>query len=359
MKKKAKEQFQTALKFSRDDAVQRALQTLSTKGSVEERGAVFTKSEIVEGILDLCGYSTDRDLASIQFLEPSCGQGEFLSAAIQRLCASARRQNIPLSNWSTAFIHSITAVELHSESFQRVTDRVRSLLVKEGLVPRDADLLCAAWIKHDDFLLTELPRKFDIIVGNPPYVHQERIPPALLLEYRRRFSTLYDRADMYVLFYERCFGLLAPDGVLGFICANRWIKNKYGAPLRELISKSFTLEKYIDLQQAAAFHSTVDSYPAVTIIRRSSSGKTVVVREDHPEGHSLRRLFFAAENPDQSDEAILLENATPGKDPWLLDAPRALKCIRLLEKNSHSRGLRCSRRYWCRDRKRSNLHWKI
>src|SRR3546814_1594882 len=69
---------------------------------------------------------------------------------------------------------------------------------------------------RDDFLLCSLSAMFDFVVGNPPYVRQERIPASLLAEYRRRYRTLYDRADLYVLFYERGLDLLAPGGRLGF-----------------------------------------------------------------------------------------------------------------------------------------------
>jgi hypothetical protein len=61
----------------------------------------------------------------------------------------------------------------------------------------------------------------------------------LLAEYRRRYATIYDRADLYVPFFERGLQLLADDGRLAFICANRWLKNKYGGPLRGLIARDF------------------------------------------------------------------------------------------------------------------------
>ena len=35
---------------------------------------------------------------------------------------------------------------------------------------------------------------------------------------------------------------LAEGGVLGFICADRWMKNRYGGPLRKLVSEQFHLK---------------------------------------------------------------------------------------------------------------------
>ncbi len=39
----------------------------------EARGAVYTRVEVVEFILDLLGYTDDVDLSACRILEPSCG----------------------------------------------------------------------------------------------------------------------------------------------------------------------------------------------------------------------------------------------------------------------------------------------
>ena len=52
---------------------------------VQEYGAVFTKSWVVELMLDLCGYVAGEDLARRVAVEPSCGDGAFLLPMIARL----------------------------------------------------------------------------------------------------------------------------------------------------------------------------------------------------------------------------------------------------------------------------------
>lgn len=51
-----------------------AIASLAHQGNIEERGAVFTKTPVVDGILDLCGYRSERDLAGLRILEPSFGR---------------------------------------------------------------------------------------------------------------------------------------------------------------------------------------------------------------------------------------------------------------------------------------------
>lgn len=50
-----------------------------------ERGAIYTKREVVEFILDLIGYIPRPGLESEQLLEPSFGEGDFLIPAVERL----------------------------------------------------------------------------------------------------------------------------------------------------------------------------------------------------------------------------------------------------------------------------------
>src|SRR5688500_12493949 len=51
-------------------------------------GEVFTRRWVVDLILDLVGYTADRDLADLRALEPACGHGAFLLPMVQRLVAS-------------------------------------------------------------------------------------------------------------------------------------------------------------------------------------------------------------------------------------------------------------------------------
>jgi uncharacterized protein (DUF2237 family) len=50
-----------------------------------------------------------------------------------------------------------------------------------------------------------------------------------MAEYRERYTTIYDRADLYIPFIERSLRGLAPGGALGFICADRWMKTATAA----------------------------------------------------------------------------------------------------------------------------------
>ena len=59
-----------------------------TSAGIKERGAVFTRRETVDFILDLAGYTSDKPLHQLKLLEPSFGCGAFLIPTVERLLVS-------------------------------------------------------------------------------------------------------------------------------------------------------------------------------------------------------------------------------------------------------------------------------
>lgn len=301
--------------------------------SLEERGSVYTKPEVVEFMLDLAGYSADKELWRWRMLEPSFGGGDFLFPIVRRLLKAARRDG---RAWAS-LRGSILAVELHEATFLAAREQLLALLAEEGLPAPQAQTLADAWLVNGDFLLHPVAGGFDFIAGNPPYVRQELIPAELLAEYRRSYVTLYDRADLYVPFMERCLQLLLPGGRLSFICSDRWMKNRYGGPLRGMISRGYSLRYYVDMVGTDAFQSEVVAYPAITVIERGQrDGFARIAHRPEVSAESLQKLHAVMTGEPSGFNGTVTElHETPsGSDPWLLesDAQPSLALVRRLER---------------------------
>jgi Eco57I restriction-modification methylase/TaqI-like C-terminal specificity domain len=310
-----------------------AIEKLSSAAGTESRGSIFTRVEVVEFILDLAGYTEDKPLHKSRLLEPSFGGGDFLFPVVSRLITAwrlARDSGSALGDLGNA----IQAVELHRNTFDSTRTALISLLNQEGLTVRTATDLADLWLTQGDFLLTPLEGNFDFIVGNPPYVRQELIPAPLLAEYRIRYQTMYDRADIYIPFIERSLLLLSNRGILGFICADRWMKNRYGGPLRSLVADQFHLKIYVDMMDTPAFHSNVVAYPAITIISRDVPGATRIAHRPAIDRSSLKTLADALSMmplPKESRGVRELAQVTNGSEPWLLESSDQMALIRRIE----------------------------
>lgn len=313
--------------------VMAATEALATEGGLEARGAIFTRSEVVDFILDLAGYTEDQPLHEKRLLEPSFGGGDFLLPIIQRLL-SAWRAARPNGTAVDDLGDALRAVELHHDTFRSTYAAVVALLKREGLSANAATALADRWLLQGDFLLAPLEGQFDFVVGNPPYVRPELIPAPLLAEYRSRYQTMYDRADIYIPFIERSLTALSAGGNLGFICADRWMKNRYGGPLRSLVAERFHLKVYVDMVDTPAFHSDVIAYPAITIISREGGGATRIAHRpsiDRATLTTLAGLLSAPTLPKDAGPVRELARVTNGAEPWLLESSDQMALIRRLE----------------------------
>lgn len=127
--------------------------------------------------------------------------------------------------------------------------------------------------------------------------------------------------------------LLAPRGVLGFICADRWMKNKYGGPLREMISESYHFKTYVDMVRTQAFQEDVSAYPAITIISNTPPGETKILHNPDVDKCSLRLIANQLVSDESFSSSSKLESTTlsPGPSPWLLGGPNKIDLIRKIE----------------------------
>lgn len=207
------------------------------------------------------------------------------------------------------------------------------MLEAYGLSKLESEQLLAGWLIQGDFLLTEFSIQYTHIVGNPPYVRQELVPSVLFAEYRRRFDTLYDRADLYIPFIEKSLKLLEPKGSMGFICSDRWMKNRYGGPLRKMIAHGHHLQYYIDMVDTDAFHSEVSAYPAITVISNERSKPTRIAHRPQIDKRTLNRLVYdmRAEAIKPDGDIHEISDIMQDSEPWVLESFEQLAILRRLE----------------------------
>jgi methylase of polypeptide subunit release factors len=298
-------------------------------------GEVFTRRWVVELILDLVGYTSDRDLGRQVLVEPSCGTGAFLVPVAERLIESATAHGHDLRLLGPA----IRAFDLLEANAQRARKAVAQLLVDHGLDAEDAETMAGEWVTTDDFLLhRHEPGTADYVIGNPPYIRLENVPRRTMEAYRRICPTMRGRADIYVGFIERGLALLKPGGALSFICADRWMRNQYGADLRELVSASYAVDAVITMHDVDAFEDDVSAYPAIAVLRNTPQGKAVVADASADFGpleagrlSAWARHGRKATLTESTFEASRVDGWRQGRDLWPAGSPSNLALLADLE----------------------------
>ena len=102
---------------------------------------------------------------------------------------------------------------------------------------------------------------FDAVIGNPPYVRQETLGTDFKGYAKGKFETYAGTADLYTYFIERGVKLLNAGGLFSIIVANKWLRARYGKPLRQWLKKQ-ALREIIDFGDLPVFEQAT-TYPCI------------------------------------------------------------------------------------------------
>ncbi|MDR2614333.1 MAG: class I SAM-dependent methyltransferase [Candidatus Accumulibacter sp.] len=139
----------------------------------------------------------------------------------------------------------------------------------------------------------ELPKgkRFDTIIGNPPYVRYQEISPETRC--LTRASVLDGRANLYLFFIEKCLYHLESGGELIFITPRDFLKATSAVPLNRRLHAAGTITDFIDLGDARLFD---EATPNCAIWR-------------FQKGEMSRRTRFAAFGRGKGVEGLLRQPA--------------------------------------------------
>ena len=294
-------------------------------------GEVFTQGWVVDFILDLLDYRPERDLTALRLVEPACGGGAFLEAIARRVSVSCRQHGHDLAE----ALGAVRAFDLLERNVTAARDRVTTALIRDGWEAKVARRVATGWIRQGDYLLDDLhDGPVDLVVGNPPYIRLEDVPEHRMRDYRQACPTMVGRADLYVGFFETALATLRPGGRVGFICADRWMRNQLGRALRHLITRRYAVDVVVGMHDVDAFDTQVLAYPAVTIIRNGPQQQTVAAKTDRDfTAASAQRLgaWIASEATEALTgvgfDAARLPHWFTGDDLWPTASPARLRML--------------------------------
>lgn len=114
--------------------------------------------------------------------------------------------------------------------------------------------------------------RYDVIIGNPPYMSSEdmiRYTPLEVSFYINKYQSAFKQYDKYYLFIERGLNLLTENGVLGYIVPSKFTKLGAGLKLRKLLTDGGYLERLIYFGANQVFQNR-STYTCLLILSKPS-----------------------------------------------------------------------------------------
>jgi adenine-specific DNA-methyltransferase len=196
--------------------------------------------------------------ANAEVLEPSCGDGALIEAAVETLLSrGATREAIP---------HLIHGVENDPEEAVRAEARMRAL----GISPNENTIhvedfftYCRTQLFKQEFMgiVTTESRTFDAIIGNPPFIRYQNFPEAsrtIAFEIMQQVGLHPSRLlNAWLPFLIASTLLLKHSGRLAMVIPAELFQVNYAAETRQFLSDfysqitivTFKMLVFADIQQ--------------------------------------------------------------------------------------------------------------
>ena len=225
-------------------------------------------------------------LLDLKILDPACGSGAFLNAALQQLKIEHTLIDYYWSNIhagelnfteieNTILENNLYGVDINEESVEiaklslwlHTAKKNRKLTTLNGKIKCGNSLIDDSAIAGEKAFNweKEFPEVFekggfDVVIGNPPYVPTEFISDCDKNFYEKTYKSAYGRINIYPIFYEKGIELLKENGLLGFITPYTILKNQYYIEARKFILNETKIKTLVDFANIQVFRdATVDS----------------------------------------------------------------------------------------------------
>ncbi len=216
-------------------------------------GVVYTPRSVTRPMVEralaplLAGRTRDQVLA-LRVCDFAIGRGAFLLELIEVLAAAHGGRHAK----RLVAAHCLFGAEIDPQALAAARTAIEAHV--GAPVPE-----LATHLRIGDALALPWPT-FDAVIGNPPYIRQEKLAPATKAALRA-FQSYDASADLYVYFIELAHRLVREGGRYCLVVPTKWLTAAYARPLRRFLDHERSVEA-IDELDPAAFPAR-DAFPCV------------------------------------------------------------------------------------------------
>lgn len=282
-------------------------------------------------------YAWQERLKQIKVVDPACGSGAFLVAAFDYLHGEYRRANEAIASITgqagvfdlnkEVLNNNLFGVDINPESIEitKLSLWLKTAEYGKPLTSLDSNLKAGnslgmtepvtgdTFCWHTAFADIFATGGFDVVLGNPPYVRQERFS-ALKPWLEAQYAVYHGVADLYAYFFELGARLLKPNGMMGYISSSTFFKTGSGEPLRQFLRSHTCLKTIVDFGDLQIFEG-VTTYPAIVILQKSLPDAA----------HQLAMLVLQNDLPDNLNQAFTQQQGSMAQaqltnESWQLES---------------------------------------
>jgi adenine-specific DNA-methyltransferase len=266
------------------------MEAATKQNSKNKFGQYFTPKLVAEFMIDLATIQPQSKI-----LEPSCGEGIFLELLQQK-----------------GYNH-ILAYEI------------------DATLAQGFDV-----VSYESFIAAKIDEKFDLIIGNPPYIRWKNLEEELKKElasnplWNTYFNSLCDYLYIFIL---KSIELLNENGQLIFICPEYWLNTTHAASLRNYMVQNGYFEAIYHFNETPIFDKVTVSTIIFKFVKSKQKTRTVSITKFYNNQKLTAETLNNLKNktPLKNVEYLEVSQFKPN-ERWLLQTDEVKTRLQLLEK---------------------------
>lgn len=267
------------------------METVIKQNRKNKFGQYFTPKVVAEFMIEMASISKDSKI-----LEPSCGQGVFLELLQQK------------------GFNNLTAFEIDQELANEFN--------------------C---VKYESFISAKIDEKFDLIIGNPPYIRWKNLESELKQElsnnpiWNKYFNSLCDYLYIFIL---KSIELLNDNGELIFICPEYWMNTTHSISLRNYMVQNGYFEEIYHFNETPIFDKVTVSIIIFKFVKSKEKKDKIDVSKFYANQKLTAETLNNLKNKIHFKDAEFLSvSQFKLNERWLLQSDEVRQELKILETN--------------------------
>lgn len=255
-------------------------------------GQYFTPEIVADFMINLA----DLDLTS-KILEPSCGEGVFLKLLKKK------------------GYNNIKAYEIDEQ------------------LGNEFD-----FVVYESFVTAKIKDRYDLIIGNPPYIRWKNLEPELKeeLAINRLWNKYFNRlCDYLYVFILKSIELLKENGQLIFICPEYWMNTTHSISLRNYMVENGYFESIYHFNETPIFSNATVSVVVFKYVKSQDISKPISVVKYYKNRVLSKEIlnFLKDKNYESSDIKRFAVPQFSKNKRWLLTNVEETKKLKKFEES--------------------------
>lgn len=243
-------------------------------------------------------------LLQITILDPACGSGAFLNAALSFLMdehhlidemeAKVTGHTMFIPDIENSILeNNLFGVDINEESVEiaQLALWLRTAKPQRKLSSLSENIKCGNSLISDPAIADdksfdwekEFPQVFaksgfDIVIGNPPYVFaRDNMSDMVKDFYEREYISAKYQINTYIIFMELSVRLCKKNGLIGLIIPNSWLMTYSGESLRRFLVDNVTVDKIVNLYGKSFDDANVETVISIFQYKKSDNNHLIEI----------------------------------------------------------------------------------